>query len=259
MPLSIFRENFVNRLRAAIRQNLPLYRSNECWIESISGGATASFETNVEPLEELTLSEPDEEDFKDVENAIHLHRSLSFLTPLQARDPRLWTKLAHVECWDYMRKRWDVERYGRDKGKVERFVLSRYFVAQNQSRALLRNGLARLWWYGHVTHDAERENPYELTGVLLSTLDIAQQILERNFGRIEHVRTGFLEFLLTNKKKLLGPGDKKRMYIRQLAKYLNLRGGVTLLDSLRKSEVADFLGEDFSRIEAEPVSASAGE
>ncbi len=122
---------------------------------------------------------------------------------------------------------------------------------------MLRNGLARLWWYGHVTHDPERVNPYELTGVLLFTLDITQQILERNFGRIEHVRTGFLEFLLTNKMKLIGPGDKKRMYIRQLAKYLNLRGGITLLDSLSKSDVSCVLEEDFSRIEAAPPPPSS--
>jgi hypothetical protein len=149
-----------------------------------------------------------------------------------------------------MRSRWHVERAGKDRGKAERFVLNRYFIAQNQSRALLRNGLARLWWYGHITHDPERENPYELTRVLLSTLDITQQIMERNFGRIESVRTGFLEFLLRNKMKLLGPGDKKRRYIRQLAIYLNLLGGVTLLDALTRTEVGTLLEEDFARLEA---------
>lgn len=259
MSLRILRENFVNRLRGSIGENLQRYRSDKPWIELLPGGASSSIDTTVEPAEELNLREPDGDDLKDIENAIHLHRSLSFLTPLQARDPRLWTRLAHVECWDYMRKRWDVERFGHDKGKIERFILSRYFVAQNQSRALLRNGLARLWWYGHVTYDSERQNPYELTRVLLSTLDITQQILERSLGRIPHVTTGFLEFLLLNKTKLLGPGDKKRVYIRQLAKYLNLRGGITLLDSLSKNDVAGFLEEDFSRIEADTTSASASE
>jgi hypothetical protein len=124
---------------------------------------------------------------------------------------------------------------------------------------LLRNGLARLWWYGHVTHDPERQNPYELTRVLLSTLDITQQIMERNFGRIENVRTGFLEFLLRNQKKLLGPGNKKRWYIRQLAIYLNLRGGVTLLDVLSKTDVGNVLEDNFSRLETVPAVGSATE
>jgi hypothetical protein len=259
MTLSIFRENFVIRLRASIPQNLPLYRSDEPWVDSVPGGKSSSIVTTIEPLEALALRMPDGEDLKDIENAIRVHRALSFLTPLQAREPRLWTRLTHVECWDYMRKRWDVERFGKDKGKAERFILSRYFIAQTQSRSLLRNGLSRLWWYGHVTHDPERENPYALTGVLLSTLDITQQIMERNFGRIEHVRTGFLEFLLRNKKKLLGPGNKKRWYIRQLAIYLNLLGGVTLLDALSRTDVGGFLEADFARLEAASAVAAAAE
>lgn len=250
MPLNIFRENFVIRLRAAIPQNLDRYRSATHWIDAIPGGKDSSIATGIQPSGELRLRSPDGDDLKDVENTIHLHRALAVLTPLQARDPRLWTRLAHVECWDYMRSRWDIERTGKDKEKAQRFVLNRYFVAQNQSRALLRNGLARLWWYGHMTHDPERENPYELTRILLATLDITQQIMERNFGRIESVRTGFLEFLLRNKQKLLGPGDKKRRYIRQLAIYLNLLGGVTLLDALTRTEVGTLLEDDFARLEA---------
>jgi hypothetical protein len=259
MALSIFRENFVIKLRASIPQNRPLYRNDEPWIESLPGGKSSSIKTTVEPAEALKLLEPEEDDRKDIENTMRVHRALHFLTPLQAHDPRLWTRLTHVECWKYMRKRWPVERFGKDKGKMERFILSRYFVAQNQSRALLRNGLARLWWYGHVTHDAERQNPYELTGVLLHTLDIAQQIMERNFGRIEHVRTGFLEFLLRNSRKLLGHGTKKRDLIRKLAIYLNLHGGVTLLDALDKAAVTGFLEEDFSRLGTASAAASAAQ
>lgn len=247
MPLKIFRENFVNRLRGSIAENLPSYRFDESWIDDLPG---RTHETTIEPTEELNLREPDGDDLKDIENAIHLHRALSFLTPLQARDPRLWTRLTHVEGWQYMRKRWGMERFGRDKGKAERFVVSRYFVAQNQSRALLRNGLARLWWYGYLTFDLDRENPYELTGVLLSRLDITQQLLERNFGRIASVTNGFLEFLLRNKNRLLGAGDEKRVRIRELAKHLNLRGGITLLDSFDKSGVIELLENEFARIDA---------
>ena len=49
------------------------------------------------------------------------------------------------------------------------------------SRALTRSGMARLWWYAHLTDDPVRPGPYELTRVLLSDLDWAQSVLERNF------------------------------------------------------------------------------
>lgn len=252
MTLLIFRENFVSKLRTSVRDNLRRYEQAQSWIEDLPGGSSSSIETAVAPLQDFELRAPEGEDLKDIENAIHMHTALSFLTPLQARDPRLWARLTHVECWSYMRERWDVERFRGDAGKSERFIISRYFVAQNQSRALLRNGLARLWWYGHLTHDKERDNPYELTGVLLSTLDITQQILERSLGRVPHVTIGFLEFLLRNKKKLLGQGDDKRIRIRHLAKHLNLHGGVTLLDCLNKTEIVELLEDEFGRIEKRP-------
>ena len=151
-----------------------------------------------------------------------------------------------------MRRRWGIERYSNDVGKIGRFIVTRYFVAQNQSRALLRNGIARLWWYAKITHDPERKNPFELTAVLLDQLDITQQILERNLGRVPQVTTGFLEFLLRHRVELLGAGDGKRARIRHLAKQLNLYGGITLLDCLSTTEISSFLEAEYARILAKP-------
>jgi len=242
----------VERLRGSIRDNLRKYRAAAAWTNDFAGGQVTSIQTSVEPASKLQLRHPDGDDLKDLENTILIYGALSSLTPVQARDPRLWTRLTHVDCWSYMRARWDIERLGGDSAKAERFVLSRYFIARNESRALLRNGLARLWWYGYLTHDANRKNPYELTGVLLSTLDITQQILERSLGRVRQVNSGFLEFLLRNKRDLVGSGEDKRIKVRHLAKHLNLTGGVTLLDCLSKSEVLEILDREFDRINKRP-------
>lgn len=251
MSLRVFKENFVERLRGTVRDNLRRYKSQKPWTDDVPGGKSGWLSTEVAPQEKLDLRLPVGEDLKDLENAIIVHRALQQLTPVQARDPRLWTRLTHVECWDYMRARWDIERNGSDQDKAEKFIVRRYFVASNESRALVRNGLARLWWYGYLSHDANRKNPYELTGVLLSSLDITQTILERSLGRVPAVNHGFLEFLLLHKAELIGPGDDKRLRVRQLAKYLNLIGGVTLLDCLTKSEVMSQLQKEFDRIMAE--------
>lgn len=258
MPLFIMRENFVDRLRLSVRGNERRYKQNKPWVDEFADGSSWFIKTTIEPTGKLELVPPDGDDLKDIENAILLHKALSFLTPLQARDPRLWTRLAHVEHWAYMRKRWDVERYGDDQGKTERFIISRYFVAQNQSRALLRNGIARLWWYSRITFDPDRKNPYELTEVLLSQLDITQQILERNLGRASQVTTGFLEFLLRHRKELLGSGDGKRAQIRHLAKHLNLYGGTTLLDCLSRTDIIAVLEDEYALITAKPEFVEAG-
>jgi hypothetical protein len=153
-----------------------------------------------------------------------------------------------MEFWPYMRRRWPVEKEMPNRDRASRFVEWRYFVAQSQSRALLRNGIARLWWTAQLSHAPERDNPYELTAVLLSTLDITQQIVERNMGRAPNVIKGFLEFLLSNSGTLLTGGDKNRHRIRRLAKYLNMYGGVCVLDLLSQAEIMDLLGRELARI-----------
>jgi hypothetical protein len=105
----------------------------------------------------------------------------------------------------------------------------------------MRNGAARLWWAAKLTFDPNRENPYELTGVLLRSLDVAKNLLERNFGRAPSITRAFLEFVLQNLETCLASGNKSRYVVRQLSKALNLHGGVCVLDCMKEEEVLDFL------------------
>ena len=242
MPLDLFRNLYVRQLKADVAANLPRYAERKPWAGVVPKGADPiRLPSALEPAVPLELELPARDDLKDFENSKLVHQAFPNLTPLQARDPRLWTRLTHVECWAYMRKRWDAGRHAGDPGKATRYVLQHYFVPQAQSRALLRNGVGRLWWYAHLTYDPARSDPYELTAVLLSYLDIAQQLLERNMGRAPHVRTGFLDFLRVNGGRLGATAERRRKSIRDLAKMLNLRGGVTLLDCLGKTDVVAML------------------
>jgi hypothetical protein len=146
-----------------------------------------------------------------------------------------------------------------NRDRAARFVETRYFIAQSQSRALLRHGIARLWWTAQLSHDPDRENPYELTTVLLSTLDITQQIVERGMGRANNIIRGFLAFLLANGSLLLTGGDKNRVRIRRLAKHLNMYGGVCVLDLLSQSEVTDVLAKELDRVRGSEAGDADGE
>lgn len=224
-----------------VRSNLARYTEAKVWADRKPGTDPIRFLGALELAAPLKLLLPVGSDLKDLENAKIVHRAFPNLTPFLAGDRRLWTRLTHVECWAYMRKRWDVANKTFDDDKKQRYVLAHYFVPQAQSRALLRNGIARLWWYAHLTHDATRSDPYELTKELLSLLDIAKEILERNMGRAKYVRTGFLDFLRQNGDRLGSTSEQKRKSIRRLAKALNLRGGVTLLDCLDAQDVTAIL------------------
>jgi hypothetical protein len=246
--LVIFKSTLVNVLRSSVDANLSKYERNDAWVAEQSAESAREMATGVEVAGQLSLVTPDDGDLKDTVNAIELHKALRHLTPLQARDPRLWTRMTHVDFWQYMRKRWPVEKYLPNRDKAVRFIESRYFVPQSQSRALLRNGIARLWWTAQLSHDPDRDSPYELTEVLFSTLDVTQQIVERGMGRASSVIRGFLEFLLRNSDTLLTGGDKNRWRIRSLAKHLNMHGGVCILDLLTQSEVMDILGKELARL-----------
>lgn len=246
--LTIFRTSLVNALRGSLDANLDKYVWDDAWIANISSRSVREVPTGVEVSGPFFLDPPEDGSHRDIENAIRLHRALHHLTPLQARDPRLWTRLSHVEFWPYMRLRWPVERHMADRDRAKRFVDSRYFVGQSQSRALLRHGIARLWWTGQLSYDPDRDNPYELTAVLLSTLDITQQIVERGMGRAPNIIKGFLEFLLQNREILLTGGNVNRARTRRLAKHLNMYGGVSVLDLLSQGEVMDILNLELTRI-----------
>lgn len=252
--LAIFKSALVNALHSSVTTNLDKYLRDDVWVAEVSTKGNRDMQTGVELNELLYLDFPENGNLKDIENAIRFHKALRHLTPLQARDPRLWTRLAHMEFWPYMRLRWPVEKHMSNRDRATRFIESRYFVAQSQSRALLRNGVARLWWTAQLSHDPDRDNPYELTTVLLSTLDITQQIVERGMGRASNIIRGFLEFLLRNGETLLTGGDMNRIRIRRLAKHLNMYGGVCVLDLLSQGEVMVLLNKELARIlEAETI------
>ena len=238
---------FVRRLQESIPVNLDRYLESDPWLADFAGSAQWAFPTSCQPAAPLDMLIPDRDGHHDLENSIRLHKAFPTLSPLQARDARLWTRLTHVELWKYMRARWPVEKPLPDREKAKRLFLSHYFVAQAQSRALLRNGAARLWWTAKMTYDPSRENPYELTAVLLSSLDIAKNLFERNLGRITSLSRVFLDFLLRNKAECIDNGDSSRRLVRRLLKAMNLHGGVCVLDCMNAQEIIAFLEYEKAR------------
>ena len=239
---------FVRRLQESIPANLDCYRESDSWIADYAASTQWEFPTPCELAGPLEMLPPEKGNHHDLENCIRLHKAFPSLSPLQARDSRLWTRLTHVELWNYMRARWPVERYLPDREKAQRYILSHYFVAQNQSRALLRNGAAGLWWTAKMTYDPGRENPYDLTAVLLSSLDIAKNLFERNLGRIRSLTRAVLDYLLRNKGECLDNGDASRRLVRRLSKALNLHGGVCILDCMKAQEIVAFLEQEKTRV-----------
>ena len=144
-----------------------------------------------------------------------------------------------------MRKRWPIEQYlGREK--LRENIQERYFFMPNRSRALIRNGMARLWWYGHCSYDEGRADPFELTTALLKNLDVTQSILERAFSLNTNVTKTMLGVLLERERN--GKAFYVRNKVRDLAKYMVQIGGVTIIDALDEPDLRELVSEKIEQL-----------
>lgn len=233
--LQFLSEAGLERLRQNIRPNALHYTEEEPWVPAYFVGGNWALESNIDIPDEFELKVPtDGSVLHDLENAKTVFSALRHLTPTQAADERLWAYMTHVTCWQYMRGRWGAEHYS-ESPRFAEVIQERYFFMADRPRALIRNGLSRLWWYGYTTYDDTRSDPFELTGVLLKNLDVAQSILERGFSRSRAVAHSVLAVLLELERA--GTPMYERDRVRELAKYLVQLGGVTIIDALPRPEV----------------------
>src|SRR5258707_284438 len=150
MPKALFlRDSQLERLRQNIRPNAARYSAGEPWLADYFGSDVWSLQSRIDMPEGVELKLPaSKTELFDLENTKALYSALRHLTPMQAADERLWVHMSHVAYWDYMRKRWGVEQYA-GKPRFGEIVQERYFFMPDRPRALIRNGIARLWWYGY--------------------------------------------------------------------------------------------------------------
>lgn len=251
--LNFLKQNSLDRLQANIGTNQKRYVENTPWIGSYFPGSDWSVESNIVADASIVLKLPTSKtDLFDLENTRVIYSAFRHMTPVQASDPRLWAYLTHVTEWEYMRKRWPVEQYlGKDR--LKEIIQERYFFMSDRSRALVRNGMARLWWYGYCSYDESRSDPFELTSVLLKNLDVTQSILERTFSRNTMVTKAVLGVLLD--RELEGKAFYVREKVRDLAKYIVQIGGVTIIDALDEPELRDIVNGKIEQLSSTPVPA----
>ncbi len=237
--LNFLRQDSLDRLRSNIESNQNHYTEDAPWVSAYFSGATWFIESNIGCSESIELLLPtSKSELFDLENTRIVYSALKHLTPVQASDPRLWAYFTHVSHWQYMRKRWPVEQY-LGKPRLKEILQERYFFMPDRSRALLRNGMARLWWYGYCSYDETRSDPFELTGALLKKLDVTQNLLENAFGRNIQITQAVLGVLLDREKE--GKSFYVREKVRDLARYIVQIGGVTIIDALPEDELRELV------------------
>lgn len=237
-------------LQKCVADNASFYRDGtiESKVELCLRDPTALIETQFRIDPTLVLSPPSGnsgELLGDAENAVRLHRAFSTLTPLQASDERLWVWLCHIPFRDYVRQRHVGDLSGE---KLVKKIRSRFFVDGKDSRALMRNALARLWWGASLTFDERAGDPYELTRILFFRQETVKNLLENNFGRSRRVLSAVLRFFDQKPEFFRDAGGTTKKVVIGLSKECNARGGFGLLDTMSEGRLQQFLEASLARV-----------
>ncbi|WP_394899556.1 DUF6339 family protein [Clostridium paraputrificum] len=241
MKLNFFKEEEMLMLKGAISECVEFYKNadNSRILKLFRDESPfTSLDIEYKKLDlDMSKDKPSE---TDAENIRRVYSALRFLTDSQAAEERLWAGMIHDKYWEYMRYRWPVENAKNPLTHIE----DHYFFKNNKRRALVYNGLARLWWMGRYTYDENRKDPFEVTEYVSgSTLMIFSSTIMSN----EILRRGIFNAILDAKK------EDSRLKINsnivnEIIKYFNKLGGVHLLDFYSYDEVYDITREQIESI-----------
>lgn len=219
-----------------IKSNLPQWISNfkldsSEWLEQELDGPLFT-DTKFGIVENLTLDMSADKPFlTEAENAQRVYSKLRFLSDSQASDERLWAGLCLGPLWKYTKYRWEI-----DKKCTAANVQQHFLFGFGARRSLTRNATARLWWIGRLTYDDIRSDPWELTKFVCESSDYIMHILERNTSNNPAVIRPFLSAIIDARNEGLQIDTN---IVGDLAKYLNLLGGIYILDCLPETKIYD--------------------
>lgn len=220
----------------AIKSNLPVWvnqfkEDSSDWLNTELGNALLS-DTKFAEAPDFALDMSEEKPFMtEAENVKRVFGNLRFLSDSQASDERLWAGLCLGPFWKYVKYRWEI-----DKKCTVSNVQQHFMFGFGARRSLTRNAISRLWWIGRLTYDETRTDPWELTKFVCENADYIMHILERNTSNNPTIIRSFLSAIIDARKNGFQIDTN---IVGDLAKYLNLLGGIYILDCLPEKKIYD--------------------
>lgn len=240
MKLHFFKQDALDYFESNVKSNIDHYSdSNNQWVFDQFEEPFEEVEINCSPFE-LYIN-PDDTTKMDCYNIKIIYSALKELTESQACDERLWSGLCHSDFYEYTQARWSNQRQA-ESMKKESVIKGRYFYSQD-SKSKTRHTLAKLWWIGKMVYDEQTpENPLHFVDTL-ARKDMGTRVSDvftSGFSRNMHLLRPFLNVVDEYDSKIrLMSAD----YFRSLAQYLNILGGLYLVDYLDEKEIEDKLKE----------------
>lgn len=190
-PLKLLSAEIVERLTNDVPSNLERYTSGD--FTDLCKDAGWAIETNAAQWNDSATAKlsADSTPEAEVKNSLLVYDALPGLTPAMARDERIWARLCHVECLEYVRARWL-----KPGTSVESRIRTHCF-APGLTGCRDDNAIGRLWWNTHVAKLANPDDIELALNRLLARANIRLQVIDR-------ADTAFRQPLIAGVVRMLG-------------------------------------------------------
>lgn len=235
LKIRLLRDNALAALKSQRESNIPKYKDGSReWLDEIFADKTKTFVSKIEDPQITLITEGGHTTEDDAENAKRLFEAYRpFITPVMAADEKLWASLCHNQYYEYMLHRWPIEVKAINQTE-EGIIKERYFFGKGPRKSQERNGLARLWLSASMTYDELRQDPYELTKVLLQNTNFTWYLFGHQYGSNKNLVQGTTQAINDLQQSLGAKITKKPLT--EFARYLNLLSGATALDHYSMDE-----------------------
>lgn len=231
------------QIKENISNNINSYNlDNNDWIKKEFNGKEPFIDTKFDvPDFDLIISDKPEDDFENVKRVYGGLKNV--FSDSIASEERLWVWFTLDKFRAYSNKRWKSE-----KGWTASGIEERLYFKEKGRRALTRNAMARLFWIGHLTYDEENPDHYKYTEYVCKHQRFIVDFLERNisnsFSLIKPCIDAVEEFEKKHPDKKI---DSNQM--RELQKYINILGGIYILDCLEYQTLHDKIYSKIEKLE----------
>lgn len=251
MKVRYISEQALAALKAGWKDFVPFFaeESNQPLLtalsERINGGSVLRETNYIFPDHQLLESKESVDELKNIEAVFDAMKDLPSAV---AMDERLWAGIAIDLCWSYVRHRWDIEEmFATHNEAVGTKIAEHVLFMHNPRRSFTRHAISRLWWLGKLTYDETEQDPYRRTRIVTEDLGYVVDLFERNFSNNPNIAWQFVDAVEAAREAVRAEGKViLRSELRTLCKYLNMLGGVYILDAMPNTVI-------FEKIKAKAI------
>lgn len=233
--LKFFSDQTMEKLKSNIKINQQRYVDGD-FIDLLSedeSNHTLDLEVDYQKLKNLEFSDQVKSGESDVVNSLIVGEALEKLIPAMASEPGIWTRLSHIECLEYSRKRW---LSGINESKLDDAIKTHFF-AESQTKRRDDSAISRLWWNYHIAQKCMPNDIETALRLFVTKTDIRSNFVERIWlsSRIS-IASAVLR-VLRDEDWL----SQKDLHFREFMKLLNRLGAGKVFETYTEAEIDLFV------------------